>query len=142
MVVSGIAVAAAMVAARADVPLPTIQKGRGDQCVEPTEVMRRDHMKFLLHQRDLTVHQGIRTTQHSLVECIDCHAKRDEQGAYVPVNAPDQFCQACHAYSGVRIDCFECHASKPLKNEASRRAAAPAIPVLAGDTPRRPEVAR
>jgi hypothetical protein len=50
------------------VPLPTIQvnKDRGEQCVEPTAEMRRNHMEKILHQRDETMHRGIRTTQHSL----------------------------------------------------------------------------
>ena len=99
--------------ARAEVPLPNVPRGKGERCVEPVELMRRDHMEFLLHQRDLTVHDGVRSKRHSLVECIACHAGRDESGAYVPINAPDQFCEGCHSYAAVDIDCFECHATVP-----------------------------
>ena len=53
---------------------------KGEVCVEPTEVMRKYHMDFLLHQRDKTVHQGIRTKNHSLVNCIDCHVQKNTQG--------------------------------------------------------------
>ncbi|MDH3637873.1 MAG: hypothetical protein OES09_05350 [Gammaproteobacteria bacterium] len=101
------------IAVRAEVPVPSFPAGEGSECVEPTDVMRRNHMTFLLHQRDRTVHDGIRTTQHSLVECLNCHTAKDDQGLFIPVNAPGQFCQSCHAYSGVKMDCFECHASKP-----------------------------
>jgi hypothetical protein len=95
-----------------------INRSKGDECVEPTDVMRRDHMKFLLHQRDETMHEGIRTKKYSLKECIECHANKDDQGEYIPVNAEGEFCQSCHAYSSVKLDCFECHATKPRENTA------------------------
>ena len=84
-----------------------------DQCVEPTEFMRRYHMELLLHQRDETVHQGIRTKRHSLVECIACHAEKGSDGQFVSINAEGQFCQDCHATAAVSMDCFQCHATKP-----------------------------
>lgn len=83
------------------------------QCVEDTDVMRRDHMKFLMHQRDETMHKGIRTKKHSLINCISCHANKDDQGGYIPVNAEGQFCNSCHTFVGVSMDCFQCHATKP-----------------------------
>ena len=101
------------VAGETRVPTPSISKGEGQQCVEPTDVMRRDHMNFLLHQRDATVQQGIRTTKHSLVGCIDCHVQQDTRGNAIPVNAPGQFCESCHQYAAVSLDCFECHATTP-----------------------------
>ncbi len=106
---------AAPAAAEPRTPLPTIVKGKGDQCVEPTEVIRRNHMEFLKHQRDDTVHAGIRTKQHSLKGCIECHAVKDDQDQYVPVNAPGQFCDSCHSYAAVSMDCFQCHATTPGK---------------------------
>jgi hypothetical protein len=42
------------------VPLPVIDSGTAEQCVEPVEFMRRNHMELILHQRDETVHRGIR----------------------------------------------------------------------------------
>ncbi|MEE2803117.1 MAG: cytochrome c3 family protein [Pseudomonadota bacterium] len=98
---------------QADVPRPEYPKGQGAQCVEPNDIMRRDHFRFLKHQRDNTVHLGIRTAKHSLVGCIDCHAVRGSDGQYVPVNDEGQFCQSCHVYSAVKIDCFTCHAAVP-----------------------------
>jgi hypothetical protein len=113
----GLAIAslAGPAAAEPRIPLPSLVQGKGEECVEPTDVMRKDHMQFLLHQRDDTVHEGIRTKTHSLKGCIDCHAARDEQGKPVPVNAPGQFCQSCHSYAAVKLDCFSCHATTPEK---------------------------
>ena len=55
--------------------LPAIPAAAGDQCVEPTEVMRRRHMDFILHQRDETVHKGVRTEKHRFVNCVNCHVQ-------------------------------------------------------------------
>jgi hypothetical protein len=108
-----------VVADESRVPKPSITKGEGQQCVEPTDIMRRDHMNFLMHQRDATVHQGVRTTKHSLVGCVDCHVQRDTGGQAIPVNAPGQFCQSCHQYAAVKLDCFECHATTPDSTAAA-----------------------
>jgi hypothetical protein len=94
------------------VPKPVIQKAKGDKCVEDTDYMRRNHMKVLNHHRDRTVHEGIRTKQHSLKNCINCHATPDASGRET-VLGKDHFCQSCHSYAAVTIDCFECHSSKP-----------------------------
>lgn len=99
--------------AAADVPLPEIPKAKGEQCVEPPEVMRRHHMDFILHQRDETMHKGIRTKRYSLKECIDCHVTPGPDGEYPRVSSKQHFCAACHQYAAVRIDCFECHNDRP-----------------------------
>ena len=112
------------------VPLPTLTHGKGEHCVEPTDVIRRNHMKFLLHHRDETVHEGIRTKKYSLVECIDCHVTPGPDGQPVSIESRDHFCNSCHSYAGVRIDCFECHSSQPSGSSpsphATGHAAAPA----------------
>lgn len=72
--------------------------------------MRKNHMELLKHQRDETVHKGIRTTSHSLNGCIECHASRKNNSV---VGSDRNFCQGCHSYAAVKLDCFECHASKP-----------------------------
>lgn len=97
----------------ADVPRPVIPEAKGDQCVEPTDVMRKNHMKFLTHQRDDTVLHGIRTSKHSLVECINCHVQPDDTGAYPEITSEEHFCSSCHSYASVKVDCFQCHMSKP-----------------------------
>jgi hypothetical protein len=101
----------------AETPLPVIHEpeGEGVQCVEPEEVMRREHMNFILHQRDETMHRGIRTSKYSLAECIDCHVQPDESGNIASIDSEEHFCNSCHEYSGVTIDCFECHADRPQK---------------------------
>lgn len=83
------------------------------QCVEPTDIMRRDHMKFLFLQRDATVLNGIRTGKYSLTGCINCHAQPAEDGKIVRAGDPEFFCTACHQYTSVKIDCFECHSDRP-----------------------------
>jgi hypothetical protein len=102
------------------VPLPSLAKAKGEQCVEPTEDMRRNHMKYLLHHRDRTMHEGIRTKQHSLKGCIECHAVPGPDDQPVSIKSRDHFCSGCHSYAAVKIDCWECHASQP---EAVVRAA-------------------
>lgn len=120
--------ALACVGAAADesrVPLPKIPPAaKGERCVEPNDVMRREHMKFLLHQRGETVHEGIRGSKYSLVGCIDCHAQTNADGAPIPVNAEGQFCESCHRFAGVEVDCFGCHAAVPV--QAARHDALPA----------------
>ena len=95
-----------------------------DACVEPTDYMRRNHMELIKHQRDATVHQGIRSTKHSLHGCVDCHVSSGSEGHPVAVNGEDQFCGACHAYAAVDVNCFGCHASVPHGGAVSAEALA------------------
>jgi hypothetical protein len=97
----------------AAVPLPEIPATKGEQCVEPKEDMRRNHMKFMLHQREDTMRRGIRTKKHSLKECIDCHVLPKEDGSYPRVSSKEHFCNACHSYAAVHVDCFDCHSDLP-----------------------------
>ena len=92
------------------VPKPAIVIEKGDKCVADKDTMRRDHMKFLKHQRDKTMREGVRTEQHSLNGCINCHASQ-KTGSVIGSN--ENFCQGCHAYAAVKLDCFECHQAKP-----------------------------
>ncbi|MHB9117646.1 MAG: hypothetical protein ACYC2R_05180 [Burkholderiales bacterium] len=104
------------------VPVPHIEIGKGDKCVADEEFMRKNHMKMLMHHRDETVHEGIRTTQYSLKNCIECHASKKNNSV---LGSNENFCQSCHSYAAVKIDCFECHANKP-------KAAGAFHPVVAG----------
>ena len=94
--------------------IPAVPKAKGEACVEPTEVMRRSHMEFILHERDETVHGGIRGRKHSLQGCIDCHVSAKPDDSYPSAASEEHFCNACHAYAAVKIDCFECHADHPV----------------------------
>ena len=99
------------------VPKPVIDIDKPGRCVEDTATMRREHPDMLKHQRELTVHEGIRTRAHSLKGCVECHAST-KTGS---VLGEKGFCQSCHSYAAVKLDCFECHASKP-KAPAERAA--------------------
>ena len=93
--------------------LPVIPMGQGDNCVEDTDFMRRNHMDLLEHQRDETMKEGIRGKPYSLKECLSCHAVNGPDAIPVTVSSPQHFCRSCHDYSAVSIDCFQCHASRP-----------------------------
>ncbi len=93
--------------------LPVIPMGQGDNCVEDTDFMRRNHMDLLEHQRDETMKEGIRGKPYSLKECLSCHAVNGPDAIPVTVSSPQHFCRSCHDYAAVSIDCFQCHASRP-----------------------------
>ena len=96
----------------AGVDKPVIEKAQSGPCIAPPEVMRREHPDMLKHQRVETVHQGIVGAKVSLEKCVACHASR--QTGSVAASRQD-FCESCHAYAAVKLDCFECHASRPEK---------------------------
>jgi len=102
----------------AGVNKPVLERGKGERCVEDTEFMRRNHMVLLKHHRDETMRRGIRTTKHSLKGCVDCHAS-SKTGSVAA--SKDDFCMACHVYSGVKLDCWDCHATKPLEQYKASR---------------------
>ena len=102
-----------IIVAESTPPQPKIVKG--ESCVEPTDFMRRYHMQVLNHQRDETVIHGVRTPRHSLTGCISCHADKDADNKYIPVNAEGQFCSTCHTFAAVKMDCFQCHATVPYE---------------------------
>ncbi len=102
------------------IPAPHPPKGQGDHCVADTAFMRRYHMTMLVDQRKEAVHQGVRTPQYSLAGCVSCHAVKADDGKPVSFASEKHFCRSCHAYAAVKIDCFECHASRP---EAPAKAA-------------------
>ncbi len=92
---------------------PVIPQGKGSQCVADTDLMRREHMNLLDHQRDDTVISGIRDQPFSLAECVACHAQTDAANRPVRIDEKGQFCESCHSYAAVKIDCFTCHAATP-----------------------------
>ncbi len=113
--------------AEAEGPGPHPAKAfKGEQCVEPVDVMRRNHGKFLLSQRSETVRQGIRGGKYSLRQCIECHAVPDKKAAGARTIEP--FCGACHEYAAAKIDCFQCHTTRPGKTQTSRALQGPLPP--------------
>ncbi len=118
LLVSAVLAWGGLSSAHAAAPKPIIEKAaKGEQCVEATDYMRRNHMKVLNHHRDKTVIEGIRTKQHSLKECINCHAS-EKTGSVAA--AKENFCVSCHTYAAVKIDCFDCHSTKPQTSPAMR----------------------
>ena len=89
--------------------MPKLDIGKGGQCVEEAQWMRKNHMQLLKHQRDETVRRGIREEKYSLKNCIACHASTTDNSV---IGRADSFCQGCHGFEAVSIDCFECHSSK------------------------------
>lgn len=94
------------------VPMPAIPLGQGDSCVDDTEFMRRYHMTVLQRQHDDTLLRGMPTGKYSIKGCVACHAVMGPNGRPVRADSPEHFCRVCHDYAAVKIDCFECHASR------------------------------
>ena len=105
-------------------PAVTIEKPE-TQCVAPPEEMRRNHMEMLKHQRDKTLRLGQRGARVSLNGCIECHASRKTGSV---LGGAENFCQGCHAYAAVHLDCWDCHQPKAHYKAAPAPAAAGAKP--------------
>jgi [DsrC]-trisulfide reductase subunit J len=97
--------------------MPKLDIGKGGHCVADPQWMRVNHMKVLFQQRDETVHQGIRDGKYSLKNCIECHASLRDDSV---IGRADSFCEGCHRYEAVKIDCFECHSSKRRSSFAQK----------------------
>ena len=103
--------------ALAETPFPTIHEPSDEskKCIHPEDEMRRNHMNYILHERDETMHEGVRNEPGSLAACIDCHVEPNEKGEIADVDSNEHFCNGCHEYASVQIDCFQCHADRPQK---------------------------
>ena len=101
----------------AETPFPTIHEPADEslKCIQPEDEMRRNHMNYILHERDETMHEGVRNEPGSLAACIDCHVQPDDKGEIAGIDSDEHFCNACHQYASVQIDCFQCHADRPQK---------------------------
>lgn len=95
-------------AVSAGAPKPAVKIENPGQCIAPTGEMRVNHMEMLKHTRDRTMRQGIRGEKASLNECINCHASKTTGS----VLGKDGFCQECHSYAAVKLDCWDCHQPK------------------------------
>lgn len=94
----------------ADINHDDVAKPKGEKCVAPTAEMRTSHFEKILHQRDKTMHQGVRTKTFSLKECINCHVPENSAARF---GDDKHFCSHCHNQAAVTIDCFQCHADRP-----------------------------
>ena len=109
--------------AQANDLLPTVPKAKAKAnpdtlCIRDVNDMRKNHMDYIMHKRDKTMREGVRTKQDSLAECISCHVPKDDKGHYASFGDDKHFCSSCHNYAAVSIDCFDCHNDKPT--EASK----------------------
>ncbi len=75
-------------------------------CVEAVDFMRTDHPRLLSDWRDSAVREGrniyVSTSGETFAmslenSCLRCHSNRE------------QFCDACHNYTGVQPYCWDCH---------------------------------
>jgi hypothetical protein len=131
MVAAGLLLALPLYAG--EVPSPVIPKAKAKAneefgCVEPVTEMRKNHMKFIMHQRDDTMQKGIRTTKYSLAECINCHVVPEQNGSYARYGEDKHFCSTCHTYAAVNIDCFGCHRDTPEEANISKALTAKSNP--------------
>jgi len=98
---------------------PDIPKATGEPHPEGNLYMRINHMKLMSHDRDETVRDGDRSVEYSLKECVTCHAVNAADGQPVSYESDKHFCRVCHDYVAVKVDCFQCHNSKPeMKSQA------------------------
>jgi len=101
--------------ATAGAPKPVVKIENPGECIAPADQMRRNHMEMLKHTRDRTMRQGIRGEKASLNGCIECHASK----ATGTVTGHDGFCQSCHTYAAVKLDCWDCHQPKVGNHKAA-----------------------
>ncbi len=106
-VLAGVAGLAYAAAKQGEQQAPVFETPRGERCIADAAQMRRNHMRHLIHQRDATVRDGQRAAKQGLTDCIECHAG-EKTGS---VLGETGFCESCHRYAAVKIDCFECHSS-------------------------------
>ncbi len=133
IVATGMGIAWAGSATQPDGASPRYEVDRSTECVLPGEQMRHQHPHLLKHQRDRTVHLGERGAKVSLKACVDCHAGAGAGiSAGAVVGQDGAFCESCHTYSAVKIDCFECHRTTP----SSAASTAAAIVIEAGKVKR------
>lgn len=87
--------------------------GKPKECIEPLEIIRKDHMRILDVFRDEVVREG-KTDYHATTgkvwphmkltgTCLSCHTKKAD------------FCDRCHTYAGEEPYCFDCHLDRVAK---------------------------
>ncbi len=103
-------------------PDESVAKAKAEHCAisDDESEVRKNHMNYLKHKRDRTVHDGIRTKDHSFKECINCHVPKLEGENKLRHTDEKHFCSTCHTYVGVKLDCFECHTDQPEAQDAAK----------------------
>ncbi|WXU00297.1 MAG: hypothetical protein Ctma_1010 [Catillopecten margaritatus gill symbiont] len=88
------------------------EEGKSREIHPSLAEIRKMHPEFLLHKRDKTLRQGIRTREQSLKGCVNCHSTTKDDN-HIPINEKGQFCSTCHEKVGTSLDCFSCHRTTP-----------------------------
>jgi hypothetical protein len=81
--------------------------------------MRKNHMDALIHKRDQTMYEGIRTKKNSIKACINCHVPAEYEGKPLRHTNSKHFCSTCHGFVAAQLDCFECHTDQPQVTQMS-----------------------
>lgn len=110
-------------------PQPQLVIESAEACIAPPAEMRRKHPHLLAQQKKLTVRAGVRGTGATLAGCISCHASRDDGSV---IGTDRNFCQSCHSFVAVRLDCFDCHQPAPARH-GERATPAPITPLAGGE---------
>lgn len=92
---------------------PMVPKATGEVHPEGNLYMRINHMNLMRHDRDETVRLGNRDISSSLKACVECHSVNGDDGEPVSIKSEKHFCRVCHDFAAVKVDCFQCHNSKP-----------------------------
>jgi len=103
----------------AELNTPVIQAMPEEErtCIESREYIRDNHMKLLDEWRDEVVREAKgdyvaptkkRYTISLQKTCLRCHSNYDS------------FCDRCHAYTGIKPYCWDCHLDKPKEWAAGK----------------------
>jgi hypothetical protein len=113
--------------AETSAPAPIVHPSSGE-CIEPVEVMRKNHMTMLYDWRDSVVRtsakdrrwyvnsKGVRFEKSLTRTCLGCHESRRT------------FCDRCHERVSVTVTCFQCHASDHVSYDGGEAGASPEAP--------------
>ena len=100
-------------APKAPVPVLAAKAKEAKECIEPSSLMRTQHMKILDAWRSEAVRENDRLYRSSTGKiydkslqntCMSCHSNKS------------QFCDQCHNYVGAKPFCWDCHL-EPKENQ-------------------------
>ncbi|ACV67539.1 sulfate reduction electron transfer complex DsrMKJOP subunit DsrJ [Desulfohalobium retbaense] len=99
---------------------PELQEVKdAEECIEPTEYMRTEHMQLLNDWRDSVVREknriyvsttGKEVTMSLQNTCMDCHTSKQE------------FCDKCHNSAAVSPYCWDCHIAPEEEQQGTESA--------------------
>jgi hypothetical protein len=66
-------------------------------------------MEMLKHQRDRTLRARASAASRPRSTPASCHASKKTGSV---LGSKENFCQSCHSYAAVKLDCWDCHQPK------------------------------